>query len=561
MGPADKAQAPSSGNKPNGAALSSIHRERLLHLSLALIGQKVVATLTDGAVLEGVFHTFTPFDGLEAEVKNKYVLNTVQVVKPGKDNSIKTGSTVVLAVDKVAQLYAKNINLDRPNKSFANKGANQEFETDTQISATRGGGNRDLVAAGSAWTSAPGGKQTRAEALAGALDDPKGRNGNGAPVKDTSGLKGNIGGWDQFKANQKLFNVNASYDENLYTTELDKSQIDSRKIAEAERIAREIETTTSSNFHIAEERGQALETDYDEEDRYSGVLTKEGKQRHEDKSAAAGAPKKIMNYAAAAAKADAAKKAAPSGLGGKAPATAVEAKPSETAGTSDDKKVAPAPAPKPEEAKKEEKDTEASKDAVSAPKPADETKDETKTDESEDKKGDETKDTKPSTKLNANAKSFTFNPSAKSFTPTFGMGGASFGAPQQQPQQMPDPNMQVHAGGHPMQHPHYMHAQMGQPGKHLSLQVRVVMSCLDMISHSNLFTHIFYRNDANDEPPVPGHALSSSIRWNGPTRRSPDARTTAATPASSCRCATSRHGDASPFESGWTGSSPCRRCK
>jgi hypothetical protein len=453
MGPADKVRAPTTGDKPNGngAALSSIHRDRLLHLSLALIGQKVVANLTDGSVLEGVFHTFTPFDGLEAEVKNKYVLNTVQVVKPGKDNTIKNGSTVILAVDKVTQLYAKSINLDRPNKSFGSKGATQEFETDTQISGTRGGGSRDLVAAGTAWTNAPGGKQTRAEALAGALDDPKAR-------KDTSGLKGNIGGWDQFQANQKLFNVKASFDENLYTTELDKSQIDSRKIAEAERIAKEIETTTSSNMHVAEERGQAIETDYDEEDRYSGVLTKEGKQRHEDKSAAAGAPKKIMNYAAAAAKADAAKKAGPGGVASKAP-VAGETKASETAAVSEDKKAAPAPAPRAEEAKKEE--TEGSKDAKS-----DEAKEGTKaTDEStlDDKKADE----KPkNSKLNANAKSFTFNPSAKSFTPTFGMGGgASFSAPQQQPQHMPDPNMQVHAGGHPMQPPHYMHAQMGQPGK------------------------------------------------------------------------------------------------
>lgn len=477
MGPADKARAPSSGNKPstptdnnnnnkpNGASLSVIHRERLLHLSLTLIGQKVVATLTDGAVLEGVFHTFTPFDSLEADVKNKYVLNTVKVVKAGKDNSIEAGSKVILAVDKVVQLYAKNINLDRPNKSFAGKGASHEFETDTQISGTRAGGNRDLVAAGSAWTSAPGGgKQTRAEALAGALGtDPKGRKGNGGPAKDTSGLKGNIGGWDQFKANEELFNVNASFDENLYTTELDKSQIDSRKIKEAERIAREIETTTSSNIHIAEERGQALETDYDEEDRYSGVLTKEGKQRHEaqpDKAAPAGAPKKIMNYAAAAAKADASKKAAPPSVAGKAPATAAETKSSEGAAKVPSE-AAPVPAPK-----AEEKTAEASKDS----EPADEKKDETKTaneSASADKKTEEEKtDEKPKTsKLNANAKSFTFNPSAKSFTPSFGTGGGGF-LPQQQPQQMPDPNMQMHAGGHPMQPPHYMHAQMGQPGKH-----------------------------------------------------------------------------------------------
>lgn len=505
MGPADKARAPpTSGNKPatstsaesmnnnnnnnkatptNGApTVASIHRERLLHLSLTLIGQKVVATLTDGAVLEGVFHTFTPFDGLEADVKNKYVLNAVKVVKAGKDSSIKSGSTVILAVEKVAQMYATNINLDRPNKAFGGGGGKNEFETDTQISGTRGAGTRDLVSAGNAWTSAPttattaaavGGKQTRAEALAGAL----GATSTSTGAKDTSGLKGNIGGWDQFKANSELFNVNATFDENLYTTELDKSQIDSRKIAEAERIAREIETTTSSNIHIAEERGQAVETDYDEEDRYSGVLTKEGKQRHESqpqqpsKPTAAGAPKKVMNYAAAAAKADATRKAASQpAIAGKAPAA--EAKPSDATTAKvipeEKKTAAPAPAPKEEVKKEESKDADSSKEAAPAPKPAEETKDESK---SEEKKPEEKSDAKPkSSKLNANAKEFTFNPAAKSFTPSFGGsmgGGASFGAPQQPPQQqMPDPNMHVHPGGHPMQPPHYMHAQMGQPGKH-----------------------------------------------------------------------------------------------
>ena len=54
------------------------------------------------------------------------------------------------------------------------------------------------------------------------------------------------------------------------------------------------------------------ETDYDEEDRYSGVLTKDGKQRHEEtEKTASSAPKKVMNYAAAAAKADGGKKTSP----------------------------------------------------------------------------------------------------------------------------------------------------------------------------------------------------------------------------------------------------------
>jgi PAB1-binding protein PBP1 len=428
-------RAPTPGTKPTvnkkgaiGSVTSNIHRERLLHLSLTLIGQKVVVTLTDGTVLEGVFHTFTPFDGVEADMKNKYVLTAVKVTKAEKGTKIENGSTAILAVEKVCSLYGKNINLDRPNQNGAKTAKGGEFVTDTQISAAKTVGGKDLVAAGSVWTT--GGKQTRADALAGALGGPS--------AKDTSGLKGSIGKWDQFKANEELFNVNASFDENLYTTELDKTQIDARKIAEAERIAREIETTTSTNIHIAEERGHSVETDYDEEDRYSGVLTKDGKQRHEVVEKPVPAPK--MNYAAAAAKADTAKKAA---------SAATDAKPAQAAKEEAEK---PEKARVEAEVKKEEKPAETPKEAVPAPdvKPEEEVK------EDEDSKQEERKEeVKKTSKLNANAKEFTFNPSAKSFTPSFATG---------QPQLPPmDPNFHMH-GGHPMQPPHYMPAQMGQPG-------------------------------------------------------------------------------------------------
>jgi PAB1-binding protein PBP1 len=442
MGPADASRAPSSGNKslptakkgtPNSnnnnhhnSVTSNIHRERLLHLSLTLIGQKVVVTLTDGTVLEGVFHTFTPFDGVEAGMKNKYVLTAVKVTKAVKETKIENGSTAILAVERVSSLYGKNINLDRPNQNGGAKTAKGEFATDSQISGTKSAGGKDLVAAGSAWTT--GGKQTRAEALAGAL--------GGAGAKDTSGLKGSIGKWDQFKANEELFNVNASFDENLYTTQLDKSQIDARKIAEAERIAREIENTTSTNIHIAEERGHAVETDYDEEDRYSGVLTTEGKQRHEAADKVKSLPK--MNYAAAAAKADAAKKAT---------TVVTESKPAQPTSEEAEKKDKLTAEV---ETKKEEKPVHSPVE----PAPVPDAKPEAVKD-TEDNKPEETKEVKKATKLNANAKEFTFNPSAKSFTPSFATS---------QPQMQPiDPAYHMH-GGHPMQSPHYMPAQMGQPG-------------------------------------------------------------------------------------------------
>lgn len=478
MGPADKAKAAPKA-KTNGSEIKIVLRERLLHLSLTLVGHKVVLYQTNGAVLEGVFHTFTPFPNLSAEMKNKYVLNAVKTVKQptSGQHTIKDGSTLIIAVDKVAYIQAKNVNLDRTaaNGGPGFGGANNisDVMTDTQISGTRGDKDQELVSAGSAWTEGAG--KGRGGALAGGLDDKGGMSRKAFGTARPAGLKGSIGEWDQFKANEELFNVQATYDENLYTTELDKSQIDSRKLAEAERIAKEIENTTSTNLHIAEERGHIVETDFDEEDRYSGVLTKDGKQRHQSSVPSKdgkAAPKK-MNYAAAAAKADAGKKVAPSGFvkSGKPVAAPAEEK--------KDKPKRDVTKKQGETASKKEADSEKKDKAKEAEKPPEkqakkeEAKEgvgkvkEEKKEEAKEEEKTETKD-KPKSKLNAKAKEFTFNPSAKSFTPSFG-GGTNFSTPAPQPQHA-DPNAHMHGAAHPgMQAPHYMHGgPMGQPGESVS---------------------------------------------------------------------------------------------
>ncbi|CAJ1930519.1 unnamed protein product [Cylindrotheca closterium] len=444
MGPPSKPNT--QGSKD--IEVSGVLRDRLLHLALSMVGQKVVLALTNGSVMEGVFHTFTPYPNLKPELKNKYALKSIRVTKPptNGEKPIEDGSTVVIPVERVVYLHAKNVSLDRPaaNGGPGGPNANNGVMTDTQISGSNSDKNRELVSAGSAWTT--GGKG--GGDLGSSLDDNKGGMtraafGSARPAATEGGLKGAIGQWDQFKANEELFNVQATYDENLYTTQLDKSQIDKKKLAEAERIAKEIEGSTSTNIHIAEERGHAVETDFDEEDRYSGVLTKDGKQRHDATKAAA--PK--MNYAAAAAKAEPAKKALPPGLAKAEKPSDEKAKAESTSAdapaAADKKKVAPA---KEKGAKVEEGKPVKTEEEIGKTEAA----------KKEESKDAEAGKDKPKSKLNANAKSFTFNPSAKSFTPTFT-------APAAQPQPAADPNAQMHAP--PMQPPHYMHpGPMGQPG-------------------------------------------------------------------------------------------------
>lgn len=606
----------------------------------------MVVTQTDGSVVEGIFHTFTPFPGLPPDQRNMVVLKEVRTrppskavanggsgaaaaTRPGKGPAaaaaavpFKDGATLVLPASRVVLLHAKDVVLNRPTPggggamnggpASANHGSAAAlaslgtaavssssdgaaaFVTDTQISAAKGGKDRDLVAAGSAWTAGPtsaasapnsnnsssnivgrslgGGLQqppinSRAAALAGVSSTgPTGNTNNSTNTSNTSSrLAGSIGEWDQFKANQELFNVNATFDENLYTTQLDKSQMDGRRIAEAERLAREIEGTVTTNIHLAEERGFQVETDFDEEDLYSGVLlTEDGKQRHEGQQplrrgggnvaapagaaskagapakgdasttapAAAGpppalAPPKKMNYAAAAAKADAGKKAAaaaaaaaapPGFVGNKGPSPPAPSSSSAAAVGAAATRTAAAATPSPPAAappSKESKD--GIKAAEAAPVTADERKPVSKVvdqraggdkaksvdkeksapltkgqeEPAQSKKAvekaeakappnEESADPEPSndaneekkekmpSKLNANAKSFSFNPSAKSFTPSFGgtiatppsssLGGPSLVVPQPQ-QHMMDPNMPIFVGPPHMQPPHYMSQQ------------------------------------------------------------------------------------------------------
>lgn len=73
---------------------------------------------------------------------------------------------------------------------------------------------------------------------------------NGSLEKSASGSQ-----WDQFAENERLFGLQTDYDENIYTTAINKSHPQYReRIAAAEKKAREIERSTATTAHVAEER-------------------------------------------------------------------------------------------------------------------------------------------------------------------------------------------------------------------------------------------------------------------------------------------------------------------
>lgn len=81
-------------------------------------------------------------------------------------------------------------------------------------------------------------------------------------------------GWNQFEANERLFGLKSDFNEDIYTTKLDRAHpLYQQREAAAAKIAREIEGQSISanmNPHVAEERNITFGDDsgVDEEDRY-----------------------------------------------------------------------------------------------------------------------------------------------------------------------------------------------------------------------------------------------------------------------------------------------------
>jgi PAB1-binding protein PBP1 len=106
-------------------------------------------------------------------------------------------------------------------------------------------------------------------------------------------MRGSVGVWDQFEANEQKFGVRTTFDENQYTTPVPqdltaKQRQDAARLAKGEGPRRGIgpagggapdgpfhcwlaemekEKGNTTNIHVAEERGMYV-GDFDEEDRW-----------------------------------------------------------------------------------------------------------------------------------------------------------------------------------------------------------------------------------------------------------------------------------------------------
>ncbi|KAJ3347199.1 hypothetical protein HDU83_002319 [Entophlyctis luteolus] len=231
----------------NGHGHFNEQLDRIYFLLMHMVGTKVSVTTKDNAQFEGILHAAT------ANSDFGVVLNMARRIVEGKPAGDVIDSLVIFPKDLIA---LSCVELEVANEPSNSGGAIKAggFQTDSSIGSRAGefGRERELVQ----WS-------TDEVDTTQALENP-------------GGLAGEK--WDQFATNEKLFGVQTDFQEEMYTTVIDKSDPHYRKKeAEAIRLAKEMESEfgKTDNSHLLEERNMIIpDDDSNEEEKYSAVVRK-----------------------------------------------------------------------------------------------------------------------------------------------------------------------------------------------------------------------------------------------------------------------------------------------
>ncbi|KAK4496344.1 hypothetical protein PRZ48_012324 [Zasmidium cellare] len=247
---------PSQAQSQQPKTSSDLHADKHAHdrtifLFSQFIGKDVTLTLKNGEQFTGVFSGAS----LESS-KTQYVLKMVRRTSaPQANGNSDTSEYIGEGEDHVMSFDIQDtIDLAVPDVSTTaatphqNGSIEASFLTDTQISG-------------------------RDPAMPRERDLQRWEPGPEADIDMSLEASGDTS-WDQFAANERMYGVQSTYDEDIYTTTIDRSRPDYKRLeAQADRIAREIEGSAAANPHVAEERRKDAHRDDagDEEEKYSGV--------------------------------------------------------------------------------------------------------------------------------------------------------------------------------------------------------------------------------------------------------------------------------------------------
>ncbi|CAM8954331.1 hypothetical protein QQ045_016023 [Rhodiola kirilowii] len=227
--------------------------DRLVFLISCFIGQYVDVQVKNGSIYTGIFHSTNSGKDFGVILKmaqlSKDVFGQKSVSETVSKSPIKT---LIIPENELVQVIAKDVLVtsDRVSSDICDA-KEKDILIDSYISQSRPGETeRELER----WV--PDDSDPMCSNLDNVFDAPWNR------------------GWDQFQANEALFGVKSTFDEELYTTKLERGPQTRELEREALRLAREIEGEETRDLHMAEERGVLLDGqfDIDEESKYSSVL-------------------------------------------------------------------------------------------------------------------------------------------------------------------------------------------------------------------------------------------------------------------------------------------------
>ncbi|KAI5360329.1 putative LsmAD domain, ataxin 2, SM domain-containing protein [Septoria linicola] len=245
-----------NGNATPPSPAPAQNQNRQLHgrtvfLYSQMVGQDVTVTLTSGEQFTGVY------SGTSDTLEHHTIKMARRTRQAGHAQTNGTAASdfsgsgpdyeLSISVDDVADVAVQSLKLAMTPTARQNGVVG--FQTDTQISAleSRFQGERQLQK----WQA------------------------DSSTDVDLSLGTSTGGDWDQFAVNETKYGVKTDYNEDMYTTSIDRSNPKYRQQElEAARIAAEIEGSAPANAHIAEERRRDADRDDaggDEEDKYSGV--------------------------------------------------------------------------------------------------------------------------------------------------------------------------------------------------------------------------------------------------------------------------------------------------
>ncbi|KAK4791570.1 hypothetical protein SAY86_031983 [Trapa natans] len=227
--------------------------DRLLYMATCLIGHAVEVQVKNGSLYTGIFHATNAEKDFGIVLKMVHMSKDVSAKGPkadGGSHSKPPLKTLIIPAKELVQVIGKDVPVTIDGFNELQPEKHHELMLDSYISQSR---HADVERVLEPWV--PDEDDPHYPELDNIFDNHWNRN------------------WDQFETNEMLFGVKSTFNEELYTTKLERGPQMKELEKEASRIAREIEGDVTQDLHLAEERGlQMHEFDVDEETRFSSVF-------------------------------------------------------------------------------------------------------------------------------------------------------------------------------------------------------------------------------------------------------------------------------------------------